>query len=373
MEDNDRTCRLEHSPCRSTTRKLIYDNARRCKQAVTRRCAANPAKKKPCDVAKRGISRLRKGELCTYIVGNPAYRAADHVIAKDFRGKELKRDIPKSLEGQFFTPRTLEQARVGSSILDAARILYMARYSGGATRVYAEKGDYKAYWRHYDEEAEVQLPDWELKLPGGFERYVRAARRRGIHHIFLVMRLFRKDEEPPHKPHKHSNFLMLDMQNNLMYRYEPSSIGMYDVFDTDELDHVLAAWARKRNLKYVPPWDTCPTQLFAKVAAAQRIAGAAQREELDPDGFCKVWSTFMLEQKLRNPEVDMGTLQKQLVKLFLDNDVDLTAFGRNYIQRVNQFGVQLLRQHGWDEEKMTPMEFLERHWKRLLEAAAPAS
>jgi hypothetical protein len=366
-------CRLEHKPCRSATRKLVYDNARICKRVVTKKCKEDPTKKKPCDISKRGISRLRKKELCSYIVSNPSFRSTGHVIAKDFEGKELKQNLSKSVQRQFFTPMTVNMRREDNSTIDdAARILYLAKYSGGQsgnkTIVYAEKGDHKAYWRHYDENEDVQLPEWELVFPDEFERYVRAARRRGIQNIFLNMRMFKKDPAPPYETSIHANFLMLDMKNNLMYRYEPSGYGLYDVFDMDELDRVLTTWARKRNLKYIAPWDSCPTQLFAKVAAAQRVAGLAKREEMDPGGFCKVWSTFMLEQKLRNPEVDMETLQKQLVKLFLDNEIDMTHFGRTYIQRVNQFGLKIMKEQGLKEED--PADFLETHWKKLLEAAS---
>lgn len=175
--------------------------------------------------------------------------------------------------------------------------------------------DPKALWTNYDEDEDIPLNEWKLQFPSLFESTVRSARRKDIHNIFLNMRLYKKFANDPDIS-KHANFLLLDMKNNLLYRYEPSGYGLYDVFDMDNLDDQLTAWAHKRGLKYIPPWDSCLLQLFAKVAALQRMAGKAEKREGDPGGFCKVWSTFMLEQKLRHPETEIADLQKHFLKIF---------------------------------------------------------
>ena len=76
----------------------------------------------------------------------------------------------------------------------------------------------------------------------------------------------------------------------------------------------------------------------------------------------------MLEQKLRHPDMDMYDLQTHFLKIFKENKIDMTYFARNYIQRVNQYGNQILRNHGMkaDEE---PSEYLEKHFKVLMSKA----
>jgi hypothetical protein len=362
-------CTLEHHPCRSAYRHDVYDNARKCRNISVKRCKADPTKKKTCESAKRGISRLRKKELCSYIVGNPAFRHEGHVGKKNFN-HTLKKSLGETLERKFFTPKKINMAeRKKSTIGDVQRALYLAKYSGGTTIVYSEADDSKVYWTIYDEEEEKYLEDWRLTFPENFEQFVRTARRRGIERIFINMRLYKQLQEVPDATSKHANFLLLDMKNSLLYRYEPSGYGqLYEVFNMDELDTQLAAWGRKRGLKYIPPWDSCPTQLFAKVAAQQRVAGKAEKHQADPGGFCKVWSTFMMEQKLRHPEMDMNDLQKYLIRLFIENNIDMTHFARTYIERVNQYGNQILKEHGMKEGE-DAHEYFDEHFKALLNAA----
>jgi hypothetical protein len=361
-------CKLEHHPCRSAYRHDVYDNARKCKNITVKRCKADPTKKKTCESAKRGISRLRKKELCSYIVGNPAFRPEGQVGKKNF-ARTLKKSLSETLERKFFTPKKINIAeRKKGSIGDVQRALYLARYSGGPTAIYSEAGGSKVYWTIYDEEEEEYLEEWRLTFPPKFEEFVHTANRRGIERIFVNMRLYKRLEENPSDTSKHANFLLLDLKNSLLYRYEPSGYGLYEVFDMDQLDEQLTAWGRKRGLKYIPPWDSCPAQLFAKIAGIQRLAGKAERQAADPGGFCKVWATFMLEQKLRHPEMDMNDLQKYLTRLFIDNNIDMTHFGRTYIERVNQYGNQILKAHGMKEDDDVD-EFFDINFKKLMSTA----
>lgn len=370
-KDKEQVCRLEHSPCRSAYLHQVYDNARTCRQVTRKRCKADPTKKQMCTASKRGISRMKKKDLCLYIVGNPAFRSDDHVFKKQFEdAPTLKKELSETIQRELFTPMKvdMEGRKKGTSIGDAERALYLAKYSSKNTVIYTDKEGSKAYWTNYDEYNEEPLPDWRLSFPPGFERFVRAARRNGVEQIFLNMRLFMRIEDKPEEDSKHANFLLLDMARNLMYRYEPSSYGLYTIFNMDELDTVLTKWAKKHNLEYIPPWDSCPRQLFAKVAGLQRLAGKAGKQSDDPGGFCKVWATFMMEQKLRHPDMDMNDLQRYLVKLFIDNNIDISHFGRIYIERVNQFGNRILKAHGMKDTD-DPSEYMESHWNALMKQA----
>ena len=358
---------MDHTPCSKGTRRAVYDNARRCKRVITKKCKENPDKKKWCDAAKEGISRLRKKQLCTYVLKNPQYRAEGHVLQKNFAA-EPRKNLGKTVQQQFFTPMEVNWSQIEhGGIKDVQRILYLAKYSGPKTVIYTQRGDSKVVWTNYDEADEIYMDDFTLTIPDEFDSFLRSAKRRGVERVFLYMRLYAKLPEGKKDTSIHANFLFLDLQHKLMHRYEPSGFSMYDVFDMDELDVELKKFAARKGLKYIPPWDSCPSQLLAKVAAVQRMAGLAKKEETDPGGFCKVWATFMLEQKLRHPEMEFNELHKYFTKLFLDQNIDMTHFARMYIQRVNQWGDNILKEHGWKGEDRE--EYLDEHWTSLMKLA----
>jgi hypothetical protein len=362
-------CHMEHHPCSKTLRRHVYDNAKKCKQITVKRCKTDPTKKKACDYAKRGISRLRKRELCSYIVGSPVFRSEGYMLPKNLKNVEIGRNLPRTIEQQLFTPKQINiQEREKGSIGDAQRTLYLAQFSGKDTVVYEQKGGSKAYWTNYDEDEEEYLDDWRLTFPSHFDRFVQSAKRKSIKHIFVYLRLHQQQEEDPEKQSTHSNFLLVDLEHGLMYRYEPSGYGkIYDIFDMNELDDSLSRWARNHRLKYIPPWDSCPSQVIGKVATRQKKLVKAEKKESDPGGFCKIWATFMLEQKLKHPEMDMNTLQTHLLQVFKDNKVDMLHFGRKYIERVNQYGNARLKEHGMKKDD-DPDEYLEKHWTKLIQS-----
>jgi len=161
MNIDKESCRLEHYPCREAKRSDVYKNARKCKLLTIKRCKSDPTKKKSCETAKKGISRLRKGELCAYIVGNPLYRTEGHILKKQMKEEELRRNLSHSIEPQLFSPLEIEmtEERRKGSIGDVQRTLYLARFSGNDTVVYEEPGGSKVYWTIYDEDEEQYLDD----------------------------------------------------------------------------------------------------------------------------------------------------------------------------------------------------------------------
>lgn len=368
----DERCEMEYIPCGSATRKNVYINARKCKQITRKRCKEEPTKKKICETAKDPIYKLTKKELCSYIVKSPVFTSKNHIKKKHFEeAGTLRKDFTRTVVEPFFTPvkTTYEYDEVGT-IKDWAMFLYLAKYARGSMTLYTQKGMNKLYWTNWDERVDPEmenpdLEDFHLFWPSEFDSFVRGARRRGIENIFVGMRLFKNIKEEGNKDaSKHANFLRIDLKHRKMYRYEPSGYGLIDVFDMDALDRELTEWARKRRITYIPPWDSCPTQLFGKVAALQRMAGRAARQQGDPGGFCKVWSTFMMEQAMRHPDTDLLSLQKDLTKTFLDTKIDMTAFGRMYIQRVNGVAYDILRKHGM-KANGDPEEYFETHMKSI--------
>jgi hypothetical protein len=245
----------------------------------------------------------------------------------------------------------------------------MTRLSTDASVMYTQQGEWKLNWTDWDEENDKPRDEWVLTIPSKLNTFLHSAKRSNIRHVFLYMRLYSKffDNSGNADESKHANFLHIDLANKRMYRYEPSGYGLYEVFDMEGLDARLEKWAITKGLTYIPPYESCPRQLFAKLAAQQRVAGRAQREVGDPGVFCKTWASFMLEQKLRNPDISIVDLHDSSVKHFMDSNVDLNQFARYYTARVNQIGMDILARHGFKETNDKD-DFLEKHWKKIMKA-----
>ncbi len=368
-------CEFPARPCMSALRRDIYIKARDCKKRTIKKCKEKPDAKKSCKISKEAIYKLPKRQLCSYILQNPTYHFEGQVLKKKIEeGPALRKTLGATVLQPFFTPFEVKES-TQPKISDAPLLVYMARFSRDNSVVYAQKDGWKALWTNWDEEEDTPLDDWELTFPSKFATFMRSVKRKGIQHIFMYMRQFKKfihDDTGVEDISRHANFLHLDLVNKRMYRYEPSGYGLYEVFDMEELDKRLAKWASSKGLKYEPPYDSCPRQLFAKLAMQQRLAGKAKREEGDPGGFCKTWASFMLEQKLRHPDVPIVQVHDQMVKQFLDANIDLNEFARHYTARVNQMGMEILKKHGMKADA-DPDEFLEKHWKKVMEGKTRAT
>jgi hypothetical protein len=350
-------------------RNDIYEKARNCKRRTLKRCGSNPEAKRSCKQGRVGISRFNKRKLCSYILNSTAHQFEGYVSAKKFKeGATLQKKIGENIQQPFFTPLAVKES-TQSRITDAAFLIYMRRLTTDSVTLYWQKGEWKAVWANWDEDTDIPFDDWKLVFPTQFDSFLQKAKQTGKQHIFLHMRQYKKFMERSGQPNesRHANFLHLDLGNKRLYRYEPSGYGLYEVFDMEELDERLSKWAVSKGLQYIPPYDSCPRQLISKLAIQQRMAGKAKREERDPGGFCKTWASFMLEQKLRNPDIPIVDLHDVAVKEFLTLNIDLTEFARYYTARVNQMGEAILKKHGM-KDGQDPDAFLEKHWKKVMGA-----
>lgn len=363
-------CVFPKRPCMSAYRYDVYSKARDCKHRTIKKCKEKPDSKKSCLLSKKGISRHTKRQLCSYILQNPTYHFEGQVYKKKIEeGAALRKNLGATLLQPFFTPYAVKES-TQPKISDASLLMYMARLTQENTAFYTHKSGWKVLWTNWNEEDDEALSDWDLQFPPKFATFLRSAKRNGVQHIFMYMRQFKKfihDDTGVVDISKHANFLHMDFANKRMYRYEPSGYGMYDIFEMEELDVQLGKWAASKGLKYEAPYESCPRQLFSKLALQQRLAGKARLEAGDPGGFCKTWASFMLEQKLRNPDIPIVTVHDKMIKQFLDANIDLNEFARHYTARVNQMGTDILIKHGMKADD-NANEFLEKHWKKIMGA-----
>ena len=86
----------------------------------------------------------------------------------------------------------------------------------------------------------------------------------------------------------HGNSLISDMENKVMYRFEPHGVSLKlsaEMYDTDNLDMLLRTALSKLGWTYVPPNIVCP---MIGPQSAQR----------DKKGFCGFWSLYVIDRWL---------------------------------------------------------------------------
>jgi hypothetical protein len=364
----------------SSLRKTIYESAKECKAAATYACPLRldktrknlkKAEQRKCEKGQMGISRLTKRRLCSYITTNPTYTFEKKVLKKDW--VEPAKSIKEAVQ-LFFTPMEVEEYK-GGFISDYARILYLLKYMKGNVDLFLVKGDINAsklLWTNLDPDTDEITPDMNLYIDESLSTFLRKSRKK--QYVFANLRMYlkhQKEVQGDEGSSVHANFLAFDIKHKLIYRYEPSGIGaLYDVFDMDDLDLAFHKWAREHKWKYVAPWESCPRQAIGKIAQNQRLAFNKKKTNMDPGGFCKVWSLFMLEQKMRNPSLSLQELHDQSVAYFKQTNADMLDFARYFTTRVNTTANNILRQHGYTPDKGTPDEYLEEHWNSILNLAS---
>ncbi len=308
-----------------------------------------------------GISRLTKRRLCSYIQTNPTYKYDKKVLKKNWG------NAPKSIKDAvqlFFTPMEIEEYK-GGYINDYARVLYLLKYLKGGIDIYFQKGDVSVsnlLWTNVDPETDEIAPTMKLYMDEDLPTFLRKSKKK--QYVFANLRLFRQHEDKDTS--KHANFLLFDMKHKHVYRYEPSGFALYDVFDMDDLDTELQKWGREHKWKYVAPWESCPRQPIGKVAQQQRVAFNMKKAEMDPGGFCMVWSLFMMEQKMRNPTLSFEQVHDQSIEYFKQTKTDMLEFARYFTARVNTTAANILKEHGYTPEKGSPMEYMSKHWNSIL-------
>lgn len=341
-----------------------------CAKNLTKKNRKPGKKTRQCESIK-DISRLTKHRLCSYIMTHPSQVYEGRVVKKDWL--EPPKAEMNAIMGRFFTPKTVKEY-VGGHIPDYARILYLARYFGAErdAALFTVKGSLdntKVLWSNEEPITEKVMEEPTLQISDDLIPFLKKNEKKRL--VFALLRLYINHDDGDDSAH--SNFLTFDIKHKIMYRYEPSGLGLYDIFSMDALDDALIAWAKQIGFKYEAPWESCPRQMLAKAAAVQRLAfNKEKRPEKDPHGFCKVWSLFMMEQKIRNPEISFDKLHDLVIKHFLSTNVDMTEFARRFSSRVIETANDMLLLHGYkgkQEDREAAGKYMEKHWGSIMSLA----
>lgn len=128
----------------------------------------------------------------------------------------------------------------------------------------------------------------------------------------------------------HANALIYDRKHQTLERFEP--YGHTSGYNSTKLDHILLKMFEKSNIpvkKYIKPLEFCPRIAF------QSLEKNSKTNKLDPRGFCSYWSTWYMDMRLSNPDLDRKELVKQSINLIKKDYDGFKEYIRSYAVFIN--------------------------------------
>ncbi len=203
-----------------------------------------------------------------------------------------------------------------------------------------------------------------------FKLYVECRKRKKI----LCVELSLRGKDLFGKTLGHANMLIFNYKTFTLERYEPHGEKTGFGFDSDYVDKVLEKLAlffrdMGQIIKYIPPNLTCPLfkgkkKGFQELEAQNKIDERVRINLLnalkfEKVGYCVMWSMFIMDLRLRFPEVKPVKLFSTALESINDKGGDsLNRFIRGFTNRF----VDDLREtfEGYDEELLKDIKTISK-------------
>ena len=137
----------------------------------------------------------------------------------------------------------------------------------------------------------------------------------------------------------HANGLIYDRKTQTLERFEPH--GNVTIYDSVKLDRAIIKMFKKFNIpikKYYKPLDFCPIISF------QGLEANSKTNKLDPLGFCSYWSTWYMDMRLSNPNLDKKTLVSESIKLINTDYDSFKDYIRSYAVFINHVQTYIIKE-----------------------------
>ena len=131
----------------------------------------------------------------------------------------------------------------------------------------------------------------------------------------------------------HANYMLYDKNTNEMERFEPNGEYTNSEIIPEIIDESLVYVFNDRYnkngnkfiRKYYKPLSFCPYYSF------QYIQGTENKQtKKDPSGFCAAWSTWYIELRFSNPNINRKQLVNLSIEKLKNNNKSLTSYIRSY-------------------------------------------
>ncbi len=150
----------------------------------------------------------------------------------------------------------------------------------------------------------------------------------------------------------HANILFWDIKNKTVERFEPNGanypIGLN--YNPELLDSYIESKLKQfdSELVYYPPYKFLPTISFQIL---ENLETPKCKKIGDPNGFCGVWCTWWVYQRMlniNNPKLNINNLASELIKFIkLDNN-SFKSLIRNFSKKISEIRDVFLKKQNLD-------------------------
>jgi hypothetical protein len=139
----------------------------------------------------------------------------------------------------------------------------------------------------------------------------------------------------------HANVLIYDKKTNTFYRFEPHGCRWQDTnYDAIKLDEELTNFLKTQyKAEYKSPKQCCPQY---GIQIIEQLRG--KKLEGDPGGFCLGWTLWMVEFRLKHPDIPFKDLQYEAIRRLDDDKQDVTKLIRNFSQELVEKRKEIIKQ-----------------------------
>lgn len=147
----------------------------------------------------------------------------------------------------------------------------------------------------------------------------------------------------------HANMIIIDKKNKTIERFEPSGAHPPNGFfyNNELLDLNLKNKFNKYfdDFEYLKPMDYLPQIGFQKL---ENLEYYNCKRIGDPNGFCGIWCTWWVFQRIKYHYIDPKTLAVQLIEKFKIDKILIPNMIRNFSEKITSLRDQTLKKNNMD-------------------------
>lgn len=145
---------------------------------------------------------------------------------------------------------------------------------------------------------------------------------------------------------EHANYIIINIKNKLLYRFEPHGSDPPSDMDYDSilLDRRISNYFHELNFTYYTPNDYLP-----KIGLQFKEIKESKNEYIgDPDGFCAMWCVWWCEIYIQYDSIPLKKLIILLMMEITNNEYTYRELIRNFSDNIVQIRDTILKSAGLD-------------------------
>lgn len=143
----------------------------------------------------------------------------------------------------------------------------------------------------------------------------------------------------------HANMIIIDKKNKIIERFEPNGANepLQFNYNSSLLDNLLKSKFNTvlSGYKYIKPKDYLPVIGFQML----EISDEECKEIGDPNGFCAVWCVWYASYRIKNPDIDINILVKELINNIRLENISFKNVIRNFSKKISNMRDDFIKKY----------------------------